>query len=330
MRVSVRRIQEIVARHYSLSPDDLTSSSRVRRITGPRQQAMYLSTQLTGLSLPVIGGLFGGKDHTTVLHARRVVEQRLSEQPKLAKLIAKFAEKTRQFDAPIPGAWPENELKILRSVYPKKGAKGVCRILTNRSLQAVWAKARKTGLRFERGAHVLVNFPRECKQCGTPLHYSKSAKYLNREPTGLCRPCCNRRPRSEETLRKVIESTRIAQSSPEYKRRWREAHAKAMANLSPEERARRRENARLLGLSQKGNKHNPPGSPCRILASQKAAETRRRKAELARLAELRRPKTFEEKLQLVMEGKANVIPAFKMPSNDPEFTLGGVSAGMVA
>lgn len=68
-QATVVDIQRRVAERYSLTVEDLKSDSRVRRMAFPRQVAMYLCRELTGHSLPKIGEEFGGRDHTTVLHA---------------------------------------------------------------------------------------------------------------------------------------------------------------------------------------------------------------------------------------------------------------------
>jgi chromosomal replication initiator protein len=68
---TVDEIQAATCEHFGLSPAELLSSARARRITWPRQVAMYLSRELTNESLPAIGRQFGGRDHTTVLHAWR-------------------------------------------------------------------------------------------------------------------------------------------------------------------------------------------------------------------------------------------------------------------
>jgi len=70
---SVTRIQEVVARQYGVSRFDLLSSRRTANIVRPRQVAMYLCKTLTLRSLPEIGRRFGGRDHTTVLHAVRKI-----------------------------------------------------------------------------------------------------------------------------------------------------------------------------------------------------------------------------------------------------------------
>jgi chromosomal replication initiator protein len=73
-RVRIEDIQRVVARHYNVSKADLLSSRRTRTIVRPRQVAMYLAKVLTPRSLPEIGRRFGGRDHTTVLHAVRKIE----------------------------------------------------------------------------------------------------------------------------------------------------------------------------------------------------------------------------------------------------------------
>jgi chromosomal replication initiator protein len=67
--------------HFSLTPAELLSSSRAARIAWPRQLAMYLARELTGNSLPTIGRHFGGRDHTTVLHACRRAASRITTDP---------------------------------------------------------------------------------------------------------------------------------------------------------------------------------------------------------------------------------------------------------
>jgi chromosomal replication initiator protein len=75
--VTIEKIQKQVAAYYKIRVTDLLSSRRTRSITRPRQLAMSITKELTRHSLPEIGGAFGGRDHTTVLHAcRKIVELR--------------------------------------------------------------------------------------------------------------------------------------------------------------------------------------------------------------------------------------------------------------
>jgi hypothetical protein len=70
-------IQRAVCRHYFLKISDMKSERRMARVARPRQLAMYLARELTDKSLPDIGALFGGRDHTTVLHARARISELL-------------------------------------------------------------------------------------------------------------------------------------------------------------------------------------------------------------------------------------------------------------
>ena len=73
-RVKIEDIQKRVATHYNVSRADLLSSRRTAAVVMPRQIAMYLAKSLTLRSLPEIGRRFGGRDHTTVLHAVRKID----------------------------------------------------------------------------------------------------------------------------------------------------------------------------------------------------------------------------------------------------------------
>ncbi|MBB4567544.1 chromosomal replication initiator protein [Rhizobium leucaenae] len=86
-RVRIEDIQRIVARHYNVSRQELVSNRRTRVIVKPRQIAMYLSKTLTPRSFPEIGRRFGGRDHTTVLHAVRKIEELISGDSKLSHEI---------------------------------------------------------------------------------------------------------------------------------------------------------------------------------------------------------------------------------------------------
>lgn len=90
-RVKIEDIQKLVGNHYSVSRADILSSRRTANVVRPRQIAMYLSKILTPRSLPEIGRRFGGRDHTTVLHAVRKIDalaakdRALSEEIELLK-----------------------------------------------------------------------------------------------------------------------------------------------------------------------------------------------------------------------------------------------------
>ncbi|MGF1502416.1 MAG: chromosomal replication initiator protein DnaA [Paracoccaceae bacterium] len=74
-KITIEDIKRRVCEHYHLKMNDLTSARRARAVARPRQVAMYLSKTLTAKSLPEIGRLFGGRDHTTVLHAVKRIEE---------------------------------------------------------------------------------------------------------------------------------------------------------------------------------------------------------------------------------------------------------------
>ncbi|ABD04713.1 chromosomal replication initiator protein DnaA [Rhodopseudomonas palustris HaA2] len=83
-RIKIEDIQRIVARQYNVSRSDLLSSRRTANVVRPRQVAMYLAKTLTLRSLPEIGRRFGGRDHTTVLHAVRKIEGLVSKDTTLS------------------------------------------------------------------------------------------------------------------------------------------------------------------------------------------------------------------------------------------------------
>lgn len=86
-RVKIEDIQRATALQFGLTKTDLLSQRRTKQIVGPRQIAMYLSKVMTVRSLPDIGRRFGGRDHTTVLHAVRKIEKELENDPGLQKTV---------------------------------------------------------------------------------------------------------------------------------------------------------------------------------------------------------------------------------------------------
>jgi chromosomal replication initiator protein len=76
---SVRDVQVACCAAFDVSLEELLSRSRAMRVTWPRQVAMYLARELTDTTLPSLGRQFGGRDHTTVLHAHQRITQRLTE-----------------------------------------------------------------------------------------------------------------------------------------------------------------------------------------------------------------------------------------------------------
>lgn len=85
--ITIASIQEVVADHFGLKVGEMKSKRRTRNITYPRQIAMYLSRELTDSSLPEIGAEFGGRDHTTVIHAYDKIQSELKLDPSLQNTI---------------------------------------------------------------------------------------------------------------------------------------------------------------------------------------------------------------------------------------------------
>lgn len=84
-RVTIEEIQRKVAEHYNIRLSDMIGPKRVRTIARPRQIAMFLSKELTSRSLPEIGRRFGGRDHTTIIHGVRKVEELRASDPQFAE-----------------------------------------------------------------------------------------------------------------------------------------------------------------------------------------------------------------------------------------------------
>jgi chromosomal replication initiator protein len=93
--VSIEGIQKVVADHYSLKVAELKAKNNSRRVTEPRQMAMFLCRKLTESSLPQIGKEFGGKHHTTVLHSIRKVEGKRNKDPKFESTLSELANTIR-------------------------------------------------------------------------------------------------------------------------------------------------------------------------------------------------------------------------------------------
>jgi chromosomal replication initiator protein len=79
--ISMELIQEVVAQHYKIKFSDMKARKRTDAVAFPRQVAMYLSRELTSSSLPEIGNAFGGRDHTTVIHAINKIERKMESEP---------------------------------------------------------------------------------------------------------------------------------------------------------------------------------------------------------------------------------------------------------
>jgi len=94
--VSIEKIQDAVSRHFGLSVADLKSHRRGRDISFPRQIAMYLSRTVAEASFPNIAEKFGGRDHSTVIHAVRVIEERRTVDGQVDRLLATINDQLRE------------------------------------------------------------------------------------------------------------------------------------------------------------------------------------------------------------------------------------------
>lgn len=89
-QINIDMIKDVVAQHYSIQISDFESKRRTRSITYPRQVAMYLCRELTDLSLPKIGEGFGGRDHTTVIHAYDKISNDINDNIDFKNLVLSF------------------------------------------------------------------------------------------------------------------------------------------------------------------------------------------------------------------------------------------------
>ncbi len=96
--VRVETIQKVVAQKYSIDVKSMKSRSRTNEIALPRQLAMYLACTLTDLSTTDIGHAFGGRDHTTVIHAREKIAAMLEKDPFFVQLVTDLTEKIKSVD----------------------------------------------------------------------------------------------------------------------------------------------------------------------------------------------------------------------------------------
>ncbi|SEA36136.1 chromosomal replication initiator protein DnaA [Desulfuromusa kysingii] len=90
--ITVEKIQKTVAEHFQIKTSELKSSKRLKNIVFPRQVAMYISRNLTSLSYPEIGTKFGGKDHSTIIHAIKKIEKNMKEDIYIKTIIEKLIE----------------------------------------------------------------------------------------------------------------------------------------------------------------------------------------------------------------------------------------------
>jgi len=96
VEISIRRIQETVSERFGMTINELCSAKRSQAIAYPRQVAMYLSRALTDSSLPKIGKEFGGRDHTTVMHANAKIEGLIREDRSVYNLVQELTARIKQ------------------------------------------------------------------------------------------------------------------------------------------------------------------------------------------------------------------------------------------
>jgi chromosomal replication initiator protein len=95
-QVTIERIQELVSDSFGLSLGELCGDKRSQNIVYPRQVAMYLSRELTDSSLPKIGKQFGGRDHTTVIHATSKIARMIREDRDVYNLVQDLTKRIKQ------------------------------------------------------------------------------------------------------------------------------------------------------------------------------------------------------------------------------------------
>ena len=94
--ITPEMIIDCTAQYFSLTSEDLLSANRSRTVVGPRQIAMYLCRELTDLSLPQVGAAFGGRDHTTVMHANKKVAASMKEDTQTFKSVSDISDAVRR------------------------------------------------------------------------------------------------------------------------------------------------------------------------------------------------------------------------------------------
>lgn len=93
--VTIPAILEVVAKRFSVKVSDLQSRKRHKAVTHPRHVSMYLARQLTSQSLEQVGGYFGGRDHSTVLHASRAIREQVEKDSQLRSLLEELTQEAR-------------------------------------------------------------------------------------------------------------------------------------------------------------------------------------------------------------------------------------------
>lgn len=95
IEVDIERIKKIITADYNLRMEDMHSKKRTQNIAFPRQIAMYLSRELTDFSLPHIGNEFGGRDHTTVIHAHNKIKEKIENEADFSNKIERLTDQIK-------------------------------------------------------------------------------------------------------------------------------------------------------------------------------------------------------------------------------------------
>jgi chromosomal replication initiator protein len=95
-RVSPELVISVTADYFDLTPDEIRSASRSRPLVTARQMAMFLCRELTDLSLPKIGERFGGRDHSTVVHATKKIADQLKEREHCYQQVQELTARIKQ------------------------------------------------------------------------------------------------------------------------------------------------------------------------------------------------------------------------------------------
>lgn len=91
--ITIEKIQKTVAEHFQLKVSELKSSKRLKNLVFPRQISMYICRKMTDLSYPEIGSKFGGKDHSTIIHAIKKIDKKIEEDLHTKTLVEKLMDK---------------------------------------------------------------------------------------------------------------------------------------------------------------------------------------------------------------------------------------------
>ena len=95
-QVTVDKIQKVVATHFNIKIADIKAKKRTKTLVLPRQMSMFLCRELLKMSFPEIGRLFGGKDHTTVIYACKMIEKQKEKDPNMGSLLEDITKKIKE------------------------------------------------------------------------------------------------------------------------------------------------------------------------------------------------------------------------------------------